>query len=89
MHPSQPAHHNTRHAGYMTDTMADFNQLALEFVLADDATKQQQLAASAAAGIKAAGRPNAVGQWILSVGPWVGEASDEDLDLIARGKGIY
>ena len=73
----------------MNDIMADFKQLALEFVLADDAAKQQQLAASAAAGIQAAAHPNAVGQWILSVGPWVGEASDEDLDLIARGKGTH
>jgi DNA repair/transcription protein MET18/MMS19 len=68
--------------------MADFKQLALDFVLSDDPVKQEELAKAAAQAIQSDRQgSNPVGQWILSISTWINESSDQDIDLIARGKG--
>ncbi|KAJ2966306.1 hypothetical protein NQ176_g10211 [Zarea fungicola] len=75
--------------------MADFRQLAIEFVLADDEAKENQLARQAANELQtAAPTTNPVARWVESVQPWMpgsggdNEDSREQPDWTARAKAL-
>ncbi|KAH7143883.1 Dos2-interacting transcription regulator of RNA-Pol-II-domain-containing protein [Dactylonectria macrodidyma] len=75
--------------------MADFRQLALEFVLADDEGQQTTIAQNAAKEIQtAAPNLNPVARWVEAVQPWMPgsgtEAEDGDAtpDWTARAKAL-
>ncbi|KAJ6783418.1 hypothetical protein PWT90_02228 [Aphanocladium album] len=75
--------------------MADFRQLALEFVLADDEVKRNGFAKQAAQEIQtAAPATNPVVRWVESVQPWMpgsggdNEDSQEQPDWTARAKAL-
>ncbi|KAF7551629.1 hypothetical protein G7Z17_g4862 [Cylindrodendrum hubeiense] len=75
--------------------MADFRQLALEFVLADDEGQQTTIAQNAAREIQT-GAPNLnpVARWVEAVQPWMpgsgndAEDGDETPDWTARAKAL-
>ncbi|KAH8686920.1 Dos2-interacting transcription regulator of RNA-Pol-II-domain-containing protein [Ilyonectria robusta] len=75
--------------------MADFRQLALEFVLADDEGQQTTIAKNAAKEIQT-GAPNLnpVARWVEAVQPWMpgsgteAEDGDETPDWTARAKAL-
>ncbi|KJZ73055.1 hypothetical protein HIM_07627 [Hirsutella minnesotensis 3608] len=59
--------------------MADFRQLALDFVLADDETKLTSLAQRAATEIESAPtNTNPVARWVEAVQPWMPSGNDDD-----------
>ncbi|CAM1503030.1 Fc.00g078060.m01.CDS01 [Cosmosporella sp. VM-42] len=73
--------------------MADFKQLALEFVLADDEGQQTRLAQKAATEIQtAAANANPVARWVEAVQPWIrtqeAEDGDELPDWTSRAKAL-
>ncbi|KAH6890562.1 Dos2-interacting transcription regulator of RNA-Pol-II-domain-containing protein [Thelonectria olida] len=75
--------------------MADFRQLALEFVLADDEGQQTKIAQNAAREIQTApANSNPVARWVESVQPWMpgsgteAEDGDETPDWTARAKAL-
>jgi DNA repair/transcription protein MET18/MMS19 len=75
--------------------MADFRQLALEFVLADHEATQQRIARNAASELQSApASSNPVARWVEAVQPWMpghsgdGDDAEEATDWTARAKGI-
>ncbi|VUC34904.1 unnamed protein product [Clonostachys rosea] len=76
--------------------MADFRQLALEYVLADDETKLTSLAKQAASELQNAAAPtNPVARWVEAVQPWMpGSQGDDEMadgdspDWTARAKAL-
>ncbi|KAI5459826.1 Dos2-interacting transcription regulator of RNA-Pol-II-domain-containing protein [Mariannaea sp. PMI_226] len=75
--------------------MADFRQLALEFVLADDEGQQTKIAQNAAKEIQnAAANSNPVARWVEAVQPWMpgggteAEHGEETPDWTTRAKAL-
>ncbi|OLN81119.1 MMS19 nucleotide excision repair protein-like protein [Colletotrichum chlorophyti] len=79
--------------------MADFRQLALEFVLSDDAERRSAITTEAAAAIQSAPRPsNPIARWVEAIRPWMpnqnedqmddGEDGESSGDVIARSKAL-
>lgn len=76
--------------------MADFRQLALEYVLADDEAKLTSLAKQAASELQSAAAPtNPVARWVEAVQPWMpGSQGDDEMadgdspDWTARAKAL-
>ncbi|KAI0593423.1 Dos2-interacting transcription regulator of RNA-Pol-II-domain-containing protein [Biscogniauxia sp. FL1348] len=68
---------------------AGFNELALQYVLADEKSEERVIAEKAAAAIEAStnGRV-AVGQWVASINRWIQPADDSTDDFIARAKAL-
>ncbi|PHH81304.1 hypothetical protein CDD82_1048 [Ophiocordyceps australis] len=61
--------------------MADFRQLALEFVLEEDETKLSKIAQRAASDIQSApANSNPVARWVEAVHPWIPGNSDAVVD---------
>ncbi|KID70363.1 hypothetical protein MBR_08867, partial [Metarhizium brunneum ARSEF 3297] len=60
--------------------MADFRQLALDFVLEDNKAKSVRFAQKAAKEIEAAApNSNPVARWVESVQPWMPDSNDDDV----------
>ncbi|UNI25090.1 hypothetical protein JDV02_010794 [Purpureocillium takamizusanense] len=76
--------------------MADFRQLALEFVLEDDAAKRNIIAQRAATELSSAPpASNPVARWVESVQPWMPGGDDDEMqngqdstDWTARAKAL-
>ncbi|PNY29196.1 DNA repair/transcription protein mms19 [Tolypocladium capitatum] len=77
--------------------MADFRQLALEFVLENDQPKLSRIARKAASEIQtAAANTNPVARWVEAVQPWMPGSNDDDVmkdgqdapDWTARAKAL-
>ncbi|KAI1489385.1 Dos2-interacting transcription regulator of RNA-Pol-II-domain-containing protein [Biscogniauxia mediterranea] len=68
---------------------AGFNELALQYVLADEKSEERVIAEKAAAAIEAStnGRV-AVGQWVASINRWIQPVDDANDDFIARAKAL-
>lgn len=59
--------------------MADFRQLALEFVLAEEEAKLNTLAQQSASELaKAPSTSNPVARWVEAVQPWMPSAGGDD-----------
>ncbi|KAI6365168.1 hypothetical protein MCOR25_005462 [Pyricularia grisea] len=83
--------------------MADFKGLALQYVLADEATTRQHVTAKTADAIKNASvKSTAILNWVKSIDPWMpaalsdsesqgdnGEGPEPDLSVITRSKGTH
>lgn len=61
--------------------MADFRQLALDFVLNDDETKLASIAQKTALEIQSApANPNPVARWVEAVQPWMPGSGDDSME---------
>ncbi|KAL7921065.1 Dos2-interacting transcription regulator of RNA-Pol-II domain-containing protein [Trichoderma austrokoningii] len=73
--------------------MADFRQLALDFVLEDDEAKLTELAQKAARELESTAGSNPVARWVEAVQPWMpgnkeAEDSQETPDWTSRAKAL-
>ncbi|PHH84362.1 hypothetical protein CDD83_2063 [Cordyceps sp. RAO-2017] len=65
--------------------MADFRQLALDFILEDDESRLSTIAKNAASELEAApASTNPVARWVESVQPWMPGSNDDDMMDIGR-----
>ncbi|KAI5919499.1 Dos2-interacting transcription regulator of RNA-Pol-II-domain-containing protein [Camillea tinctor] len=68
---------------------AGFNELALQYVLADEKSEERTIAEKAAAAIETSANGRvAVGQWVASINRWIQPADDANDDFIARAKAL-